>query len=585
MFDSVSSVPSPLFQDLMEAFVKSVRDSLAIILVGPVALLVLGGSPAWGQSTSEARVAELVRDAAARYAAASTEAGPRTPSQTAPSAGNAVPLTLDQAVARALEQNLDIAVERLNPQTIDLSLAQLRASYRPTVNSTVSQSNTVSLPTSQLTGGNRVQTERVVYNVGMTKAMPWYGGSMTVGWNNTRQESLGSVINTFSPQYNTTLNVSYTQPLLRNFRTNATRTQLVVTQINREISEVQLQATITTTISNVRNAYWDLVYAVQAVEVAHQSLALAEKLVEDNRTRVEIGTMAPIDIVQAQAEAATRRQAVVQVEATARTAELSLKRLIVAGTNDDLWNERLNPVDRPGFQPEPIDVEAAVRTALDKRTDLANARRQLEINDVNIRNLRNLTLPSADLVATYGLQGIGGTRYQRDSSVIGSPVTTTIPGGYTDALSLLKARDYPTWNVQLQFSYPIGQSAADANLARARLQIQQTQAQMQQLELSIATEVTNIALQVQSNLRRVEAATAARQLSEQRLQAEQSKFEVGMSTNFQVVQAQRDLADVRNSELRAMLDYRKSLVDFERVQHVSASRAGVTVISGGGSGG
>jgi outer membrane protein len=557
--------------------VNSVVKSLGVILI--CGLLMSVGSPAalHAQSTtdSEARVAELVRAATERYVKA--QAGAMEPVSVQ---GGTVPLTLDQAVARALEQNLDIAVERLNPLTIDLSLAQIRSAYRPTATSAFGQNNHVSLPTSQLAGGQRVQNETITYNFGVGQSVPLTGGSFSLSWNNRRQESLGNILNTFSPQYNTTLTASFTQPLLRNFRTDSTRSQLKVTQINRDISEVQLRATITNTVSNVRNAYWDMVFAVQAVDVATRSLALAEKLVEDNRMRVEIGTMAPIDIVQAQAEAATRRQALAQVEATARTAELALKRLIVAGTSDELWNARLNPVDRPGFSPEQIDVEAALRAALDRRTDVATARRQQEINDTNLRLLANQKLPTADLVATYGLQGIGGTRYIRTAG-IGGDVSAVVPGGYVDALSLLRQRDYPTWNVQLQFSYPIGTSAADANYARARLQIQQTEAQLRQLELRVATEVTNAALQVQSNLKRVDAAIAARELAGRRLEAEQSKFDVGMSTNFFVVQAQRDLADAQNSELRAMLDYRKSLVDFERVQETSLSGAGISVVSGG----
>ncbi len=147
------------------------------------------------------------------------------------------------------------------------------------------------------------------------------------------------------------------QPILRGFKTDGVRSQLQVTQINQDISEVQLKATITNTLSNVRNAYWDYLFSIQAVEVAKQSLALADKLVDDNKTRVEIGTMAPIDVVQAEAEAATRRQTLAQVEATMRTAELALKRLIVSGTEDPIWRASLVPTDQPEFRPERVDIE------------------------------------------------------------------------------------------------------------------------------------------------------------------------------------------------------------------------------------
>jgi outer membrane protein TolC len=334
----------------------------------------------------------------------------------------------------------------------------------------------------------------------------------------------------------------------------------------------------------VRNTYWDLVYAIEATGVAEGSLALATKLVDDNRARVEVGTMAPIDVVQAQAEEAVRRQALTQAVATRRTAELVLKRLLVNGTDDPLWTAMLNPVDRPSFSPEPLDVAAAVRRALDRRTDLEQARRQLASNDVSLRTLTDQQLPELDLTASYGVAGVGGPQFIRQG--LGGSIRQTIPGGFSDALRTLLHQTAPSWNFTVNLNYPIGTSAADANVARARLQQQQTIAQTRQLELQIATEVTNGALQVESTLERLQAAAAARALSEKRLEAEQSRFDVGLSTNFFVVQAQRDLRDAQNAELRALLDYRRAQVDFERVQEAPAARGGaITTINAAGAGG
>lgn len=520
------------------------------------------------QQVSDARVAELVQQALA-----SAQPSPPTP------ASPPVDLTVDDAVKMALERNLDIAVERLNPRTFDFSIAALEANYRPTLTSTFSNGNRITLPNSQLTGATKLETASVNWTSGFSQNMRRGGGSFTFGFENRRQDSSNDFA-TRNPSYTSALSAVFVQPLLRGFKIDNTRAQLRVTRLNQDVSEVQLKATITNTLANTRNAYWDLVYAVQAVEVTRRSLELADKLVEDNKTRVEIGTMAPIDVVQAEAEAATRRQALAQVEATWRTAELALKRLIVGGTEDRFWTATINPVDRPGFAPVKIDLTAAVKRALQERTDLSQARSQLEGNDINLQQLVNQTLPALDLTASYGLSGLGGTQFERRG--LGGSISRIIPGGYSDALTNIKNLDAPNWNIALNLSYPIGTSAAEAHVARARLQQQQTQAQLKQLELQVATEVTNAALQVESNLKRVEAATAARELAQRRLEAEGSKFEVGMSTNFFVVQAQRDLADAQNSELRALLDYRKSLVDFDRVQETSLGRAGITIVTGGG---
>jgi outer membrane protein len=551
-------------------------------------LIVLAAAPVLAQDAAErSRLDDIARVAAQQYLAARAEVEPDQTRPTAPPPppGTQVDLTLQEATTRALERNLELAVERLNPQTFDLNIARIQAAYRPTATSQYGHRAVVQPPTNQLNGGNIVQNDTATYNAGISQAVPWGGGNVQFQFNNNKQVT-SNIFANFNPTFTSNFNLQLTQPLLRDFLIDTNRQQLRITAVNRDISEIQLRGSIATTLASVRNTYFELLYALEAVQVAHGSLALAEKLVEDNQSRVEIGTMAPLDVVQAQAEVATRRQAVAQAEATWRTSELSLKRLIVNGTDDPLWRSSINPVDRPVFAPEPLDVEGAVRKALDARTDLEQARRQIESNDFTMRFMRNQTLPDLDLTATYGAQGLGGTQFIRQGSGLGSTVIGQIPGGFGDALRTLTGRDYPTWNFQLNMSYPIGASAAEANYARARVQLSQSAAQLRALELQVATDVTNAALQVENGLTRYQAALAARELALTRLQAEQSRFDVGLSTNFFVVQAQRDLATAQNSELRALLDYRRALVDFQRVQEAPANRGGgITAINAGGGGG
>jgi outer membrane protein TolC len=556
---------------------RTARAALAALILLAAALPV-----AAQDASDEQRLAEIARVAAERFVAERAAGEQTRPTIPPPPAGAQVDLTLEDATTRALERNLELAVERLNPQTFDLSIARIRAAYLPTATSQFNQRAVVQPPTNQLNGGNIVQNDTTDYNAGIAQALPWGGGATAFQFNNRKQVT-SNIFANFNPTFTSNFNFTYTQPLLRGFLIDNNRQQLRVTAINREISEIQLRGTIATTLAAVRNAYWELLYAIEAVGVAQGSLELAEKLVEDNQTRVEIGTMAPLDVVQAQAEAATRRQTLAQAEATWRTAELSLKRLIVNGTDDPLWRSSINPSDRPIFAPEPLDVEGSVRQALQNRSDLEQARRQIQSNDTTMRFMRNQTLPDLELVTTYGAQGLGGTQFIRQGSGLGSTVVGTVPGGYADALRTLTGRDYPTWNVALNMSYPLGASAAEANFARARIQLSQSTAQLRALELQVATEVTNAALQVENGLKRYEAASVARQFAQTRLEAEQSRFEVGLSTNFFVVQAQRDLATAQNSELRALLDYRRALVDYQRVQESPANRGGgITAINAGG---
>ena len=561
--------------------------AITFVACACVALLSVPRALGAQEVSEEQRLADIARVAAQRFVEARADLEQTRPTAPPPPPGMTVNLTLEEATTRALERNLELVVERLNPQTFDLTIARLRAAYRPIATSQFNQRAVVQPPTNQLNGGNIVQNDTTDYNAGFVQALPWGGGDVAFQFNNRKQVT-SNIFANFNPTYTSNFNLLFNQPLLRGFLIDNNRQALRVTAINRDISEIQLRGTIATTLAAVREAYWELHFALEAVDVARGSLTLAESLVADNQVRVEIGTMAPLDVVQAQAEAATRRQAVAQAEALWRTAELNLKRLIVSGTEDPLWRSAITPADRPIFAPETLDVEGAVRQALENRTDLEQARRQIEANDTTLRFMRNQMLPALDLSASYGAQGLGGTQFIRQGSGLGSTVIGTVPGGYSDALRTLSGISYPTWNVQFNISYPIGASPADANYARARIQLSQSTAQLRALELQVATEVTNAALQVQNSLTRYEAANVARELAETRLQAEQSRFEVGLSTNFFVVQAQRDLATAQNSELRALLDYRRALVDYARVQEAPGNRGGgvtaINAIAGGGAG-
>ncbi|MEZ5288804.1 MAG: TolC family protein [Vicinamibacterales bacterium] len=499
-----------------------------------------------------------------------------------PSPGGQRELTLEQSVELALDRNLDIQVSRLEPQSVDLQVAGVRNTYLPVFNSTLGQREQTTPATSTLAGGTTsVSTDTTTYNFGISKPMQWGGGAFAFNWNNGRAATTDTRAN-FNPSFTTNFQATYTQPLIRGFRIDNARQQLQVALINRDISEESAKATVAQTLANVRNAYWDLVFARSAVDVARRALDMADRLVVDNQARVEVGTLAPLDIVQAQAEAATRRQTLAAAEATASTAELALKRFLVNGTEDPLWRQEIVPVDVPSLEPPPTDVEGAMRRAISDRTDLATARKNLDSNDVSIRFFRNLSMPALDFNAAYGGQGVGGPRAIRTGTGADAQVTTTVPGGYLDALSALSGRDFPNWNFNVTLSYPLMGSQADAQLARARVQRQQAQTRLRALEVQVAAEVANAAFTVQSNLRRVEAASAARELAQKRLEAEQSRFEVGLTTNFFVVQAQRDLRDAENTELRALADYRKSLVNFERAQQAPAGGGGGSSITAGG---
>jgi outer membrane protein len=549
------------------------RIFVALILVSTVAGAgMMAQSPSGpgpqARGSDAARTAELVK-----YALEKFEQGQAAP----PKAGTtqaAVPdrpvmkLSADEAVKRALDNNIELAVQRMNPQLQDLALDSVRSGYTPNLTVTLNENSSVTQSTSQLSGGAKVTSLGNVWNANVSKAMPWFGGNASVNWTNSRTDS-DNAFATLNPTYQSRMTFNYTQPLWRNFKIDSTRQQLLTTKIAKEVADLTLRSTLINTDANTRNAYWELWYAIRALDASRNSLTLAEKLVEDNTVRVEVGTLAPLDIVSAQAEAATRRQNVANAEAAWQTAEITLKRLIVNSTTDPLWNSRIDPTDAPMVTRLPIELEGAIKTALTKRTDIVSARRNMASSDISLTYLKNQVKPQVDLVGTFGTSGTGGTTLVRAPGSLGGGVISTIPGGYNNALKGLYGVKLPTWTIQLNLAYPLGLSTAQVSVARAKVQYSQSEAQMRALELQVATDLTNAALTILSSEKRLDAARAARELAARKLDAEQSKFDVGMSTNYFVVQAQRDLLDAQNSELRAQLDYRKALVAYERLQITS----------------
>jgi outer membrane protein TolC len=291
--------------------------------------------------------------------------------------------------------------------------------------------------------------------------------------------------------------------------------------------------------------------------------------------------MAPLDVVEAEAEVARNEEAVIVAEATVQEAEDRLRALVFDPSTPDFWRMAIDPVDPPTLHVMPIDTEAAIQHGLESRTDLRIAQKSLANVDDQTKFYGNQVLPRVDLRVEYLAIGLGGTQFIRAPGFPGPIVgETNRPLGpvFGDVVTAA----YPTWNLGLLFSYPLGRSDFDASYARSRLQQAQGQLQIEQLRMQIGMEIRDIGRQVTASARRIEVTRASRLFTEQRLEAEQMKLRVGLSTSFFVIQAQRDLASARVNELRAILDYNKRLADFEAVQEAPLSGKGI-VISGGGS--
>jgi len=497
----------------------------------------------------------------------------QVPPSTTPSAKGLEPtgpvrqLSIEDAVNLALQQNLGIQIERLNPELQDLNTAQILSNYVPRFGAGVFTQSQDQPPSSFLSGGETtVASDNFGFTTNLVKLFPW-GTQASVAFDSGRQTTTNA-FSSFNPTLTGNLDLVVTQPLLRNFKFDSVRQQLFASRKNREIADIDLRQTVALTTRTVKNTYWDYVYSINALKVARQTLDLAQESLRNTRSRVEIGTLAPIDVVQAESEVASREEAVILAEASIGQSEDQLRSLILDPKTPGFFDLRLEPTDVPELLVQEVDVTAAVGRALTDRTDLIATRKQLEVTDYNVKYFKNQTLPDLDARFDYNSTGLGGTQLIRDpdSPLFPPPVIGEETRSYSDVLGNIFSSDFPTWRLSLNVSYPLGKSNADASLARTRIEKSQSETSLRQLELNVATQVRDSGRQLVANSKRVEATRAARVLAERRLEAEEKKFAAGMSTSFEVFQAQRDLAQARSTALRAVLDYAQSQVDFDTVQ-------------------
>jgi outer membrane protein len=542
-----------------------------LVALGLLTVLTILGTPASVSAQSapslhlDLRVSPVLL-AQATPGAQAQAAGPET------AAPQTRRLTIEEAVKLALENNLGIQIARYDPQRDDYSIAQAKAAWVPSFQNTFQKDSQASPNNSFLAGGigGKTTNASVSNSTGVNQLLPKGGGNYSLSWDASRL-STNSTFTTFSPQLRSGLSFSVQQPLVRNFDIDSMRQQVMVSLKNREISDVALRQTIATTMRTVRNAYWNLAYATASLGVQRQSLELAQESLRNTRSRVEIGTTPPIDIVEAESEVATREEAVIVAEAQIKTSEDNLRALIFDPASPGFWTMTIEAIDLPSFQAITIDPDAAVRSALERRTDLQRTVKSIEIDDVQIKFLKNQTKPDVSASFDYGLSGLGGLQLVRDVGPFG-PGSGAVVGengrSFAATVGDLFANRYPAWTAALNVTYPLGTSPAEAELARTRIEYSQAQTQLKSQRLQVSTQVREAARQVQTNQKRVETTRAARSFAERRLEAEQRKFQAGTSTSFIVFQAQRDLAQSRNNELRAILDYAQSVVDLETVQEV-----------------
>jgi outer membrane protein TolC len=488
---------------------------------------------------------------------------------------DALQLTLADAVQRAIEHNPDLAIVRLDTEVEAARVGESRGAFAPVFSTIVGRSSNVTPPTNFLLGDRGVDVNDLFSSTGIRQRLPWGAGIWSISWDTSRTTT-NNPISSFDPALQSGLQVAFSQPLLKDRTIDAARQQYIIAKRNHQTSELRFRESAVQTVAAVKQAYWTLKATVANVAVQQRSLELAQELARQNTVRVDAGQIPPLDLVQAEAEVAQRRENLLRANTMAEDAEDRLRRLIMDPADGSFWRMRIDPIEQPTDRASLPDIDTAVATALGSRYDIARAGHELENARTQVEFLANQRLPDVRLETSYRGSGLGGTQFLRAGGFPGV-VTGTRDRSLGDALGQAFTPDYPTWSVGLTVSYPLGRTYEKASLARAQVEGRQAAQRIATLQLETTETVRQAGRQVRSTAERVDAARAGATLAEQRFEAEQRRYEVGLSTTFLVTQAQRDLLQAQVNLLQTTLDYESSRVNFEAVQLAPPFSAGATI--------
>ena len=535
-------------------------------------------------------------------------------------------LSLQDAVELALENNLDIAVQRYYPWIADASILKTKAGgagYSTPGGSFASSTANLNLLSydPQFTSGASVDDRSIPVNNPFTSGTGTSnlsalithttqftnqysqsfetGTNFSAGWNNTRSTSSSSA-NLFNPAVQSTLTIGFSQSLLNGFGVSVNTRNIRIAKNNRQVADWAFALQAITTITNTITAYWELVYARENVEVGEQAVTVSEKLFNDNKKQLGVGTMAPLDVTRAESELATDRQNLI----VAQTVKLQDEQILLNAISKDplapnLLHVEIITTDQPK-QPELIEAasfEDSMKEAFAKRPDLQEQALNMKNATIDVDATRRALLPTATLSAQYSSVGLAGNSLIKGTPIVvgssgipivdanGVPVTIPGPGGtaipifeptlstpvtgrvqqgFSTAQSQVFHSKFPEYLAQLTLNLPLRNRSAQADSARALLVQRQLETQLRQLKNAALLDVRNTYIALTQDRAQVEAASKARELQAQTFDAEQKKYRLGASTVYNVILTQRDFITAQGTELRALANLEEAKANYER---------------------
>ncbi len=471
-------------------------------------------------------------------------------------------VSLADAAVRALQSNLDISISRQNRESRLADIIIEQSKFDPNLSINGQYNRTVNPLNRPVFGGTdpnllgQITTfdQRAHSLTVDAQTNLITGGNFDVNYSPARNSVNQNVARgfLFNPSWTGGLAFTFTQPLLRNAGIAINKTFIKVAQNNAIVEQHVFRDRVMTVIASVEQTYWEVVFANESLKVAQAALKAAEELLAANRAKTKAGVMSIVDVLQAEAAVASRVEQVLVAEKSIRDQEDQLRRLLNPGEEDLRQDVRLTPVDPPVTVLEPLSLQEAIDTAIEQRPEITQAKKNVETGELNKQFARNQLLPTLSLQGTIGLAGLGGD--------YGESFTRNFSG------------DFYNYGAGLVLSYPLGNRAAISSYSKRKLEAQNAEVALANVRQQIIVGIREAVRRVQTDFKRIETTRSARIMAEKQLQAEQERLKVGLSTTRFVLEFQRDLATAQGNELRAIVDYNKSLSNLSRHKATTLDR-------------
>ncbi len=506
------------------------------------------------------------------------------------------PLSLNEAIVMAFENNKDIEVSRQNVRIAEFDLKAAAGFYAPRFVGNSQYERSTSPNASVFSPVTHSTQDAIVGNAGVQGNLQKFGANYSANFSNQRVKST-SPLSALSPQYNSSFNLSITQPLFRGRKIDQPRRSIEIAKRNLSLTDTQFRQRSIEIITNVQRAYWDLTYALKNLQVQRDSVRDAKEQLEHNKRLVDEGVLAPVDVIASETQVANFEQNVYAALDDVNRAENNLKNLVSENRNSAIWSESVIPTDSVELDTPRITLTEALTLALENRPEIEVNNAQKDINSIDQKYFKEQTKPQIDLVAGYVSSGISGTANpnalnfgantstsdkvneiisrvnptlpadQRITPIIIPPTQTISPditGNYTSSITDIFGNRYPTYRVGLQFNLPFGNQTANAQFGKSLVQGEQIKTQREQLEQMIQVDVRNALQSVRTAEARLRSAAISRENSDKQYESEKRKLDAGQSNIYSVLERQTAVMTARSNELRAQTELNKAIAELHR---------------------